>query len=122
MFDERHPVLVVEDDQDIREVMVEILESAGYAVSSARHGAEALAYLKSGTKPCIIVLDLMMPVMDGWTFSEEKQKDPELAAIPILVVSAVGRQDPRNAKMNAVEHLSKPLNIGKLIATLQLHC
>jgi CheY-like chemotaxis protein len=122
MVDKRHPVLVVEDDQDIREVMVEILESAGYAVPSARHGAEALAYLKSGRKPCIIVLDLMMPVMDGWTFSEEMQKDPELAAIPILVVSAVGRQDPRNAKMNAVEHLSKPLNIEKLIATLQLHC
>jgi CheY-like chemotaxis protein len=122
MVDERHPVLVVEDDRDIREVMVEILESAGYAVSSASDGAEALAYLKAGTRPCIIVLDLMMPVMDGWTFSQEKQKDPELAAIPVLVVSAVGRQDPRNASMNAVAHLSKPLNVDKLMAALQIHC
>jgi CheY-like chemotaxis protein len=122
MVDERHPVLVVEDDRDIREVMVEILESAGYAVSSASDGAEALAYLKAGTRPCIIVLDLMMPVMDGWTFSQEKQKDPELAAIPVLVVSAVGRQDPRNVSMNAVAHLSKPLNVEKLMAALQIHC
>jgi len=122
MVDQRHPVLVIEDEPDIRDVMVEILESAGYAVSAASHGAEALAYLKAGSRPCIILLDLMMPVLDGWTFSQEKQRDPELATIPVVVVSAVARQDPRNANMNAVEHLAKPLNIGKLLAAVEHYC
>jgi CheY-like chemotaxis protein len=122
MTAEAHPVLVVEDDADIREVMVEILESAGYSVYSASHGEEALAQLRAGKRPCIILLDLMMPVMDGWTFCQETQKDPALAAIPILVVSAVSRQDPRNASVRAVGHLTKPVNVGKLLATVQHHC
>lgn len=122
MSQQIHPVLVVEDENDIRELMAAILESAGYTVSVARHGAEALAYLKGGSRPCIILLDLMMPVMDGWTFYSEKQKDPEIAAIPILVVSAVDRQDPRNGVMKAVAHLPKPLDIGNLLAAVGIHC
>ena len=117
-----HPVLVVEDDADIREAMVEILESKGYAVCAASHGAEALAQLKAGSRPCIILLDLMMPVMDGWTFCQETGKDPALATIPILIVSAVTRQDPRNTCVRAVDHLTKPLNFGKLLATVELYC
>jgi CheY-like chemotaxis protein len=110
------------DEPDVRDLMVELLESAGYDVFSAGHGAEALAYLKAGRRPCIILLDLMMPVMDGWTFSQEKQKDPALAMIPVLVVSAIARHDPRNASMNAVEQLTKPLDIDKLLAAVQQHC
>jgi CheY-like chemotaxis protein len=117
-----HPVLVVEDDADIRDAMVSILESAGYAVWAASHGAEALAQLQAGNRPCIILLDLMMPVMDGWTFGEEKEKDPSLSQIPIVVVSAVSRHDPRNARMRAVDHLPKPLNIDKLLATVERFC
>jgi CheY-like chemotaxis protein len=117
-----HPVLVVEDDADIREAMVAILESEGYDVSVAGDGAEALAQLKAGSRPCIILLDLMMPVMDGWTFCQETGKDTELAAIPIVVVSALTRQDPRNGCVRAVDRLSKPLNFGKLLATLELYC
>ena len=113
---------MVEDDADIRDAMVGILESEGYAVSAASHGAEALARLQAGARPCLILLDLTMPVMDGWTFCQEKQKDPALAPIPILVVSAVGRTDPRNASMRVVDHLTKPLNIGKLLAAVHLHC
>ena len=122
MVARHHPVLVIEDEVDIRELMVEILESAGYPVFAAADGAEALSYLRAGSRPCIILLDLMMPVMDGWTFSQEKQKDPALATIPVVVVSAVARHDPRNANMNAVDHLPKPLNIGKLLAAIELHC
>jgi CheY-like chemotaxis protein len=117
-----HPVLVVEDDADIRDAMVGILESAGYAVCAASHGADALAQLQAGNRPCIILLDLMMPVMDGWTFGEEKEKDPSLAEIPVVVVSAVSQHDPRNARMRAVDHLSKPLNIDKLLATVERFC
>lgn len=122
MTTKSHPVLVVEDDADIRDAMVGLLEAKGYAVRAAGHGAEALAQLQAGSKPCIILLDLMMPVMDGWTFCSEKEKDPSLAPIPILVVSAVPRQDPRNTCVRAVEHLSKPLNVSKLLAAVERYC
>lgn len=75
-------VLVVEDDDDVRDMMVELLEAGGYTALIARHGEEALAQLRAGQRPCIILLDLMMPVMDGWTFCDEVQKDPALAGIP----------------------------------------
>ena len=117
-----HTVLVVEDDQDIREVMVEVLESRGFSVSAAHHGEEALARLQNGAAPCLILLDLMMPVMDGWAFCEEKEKDPALAAIPIIVVSAVSTRDPRNAGLRAVEHIAKPLDVGKLLASVERYC
>jgi CheY-like chemotaxis protein len=117
-----HPVLVVEDDADIRDAMVGILEAKGYTVSAASHGAEALAQLQAGSAPCIILLDMMMPVMDGWTFCQETEKDPSLAAIPIVVMSAVARQDPRNAGVRAVEHLSKPINVGKLLSAVERYC
>jgi CheY-like chemotaxis protein len=119
---ESHPILVVEDDADIRDAMVGILESEGYAVSAASDGADALAQLQTGTRPCIILLDLMMPVMDGWTFCKEKDKDPALATIPVVVVSAVARHDPRNACVRSVDHLAKPLNVAKLLAAVQLYC
>jgi CheY-like chemotaxis protein len=117
-----HPILLIEDDADIRDAMVSILESEGYSVSAASHGAEGLAHLQAGNKPCLILLDLMMPVMDGWTFCQERSKTPSLAAIPIVVLSAVARQDPRNASLHAVEHLPKPLNIDKLLAVVQRYC
>jgi CheY-like chemotaxis protein len=118
----KHPVLVVEDEVDIRDMMVAILESEGYSVTAASDGAEALAQLKAGSRPCIILLDLMMPVMDGWTFCQETGKDPALAGIPIVVVSAVTRHDPQNACKRAVDRLSKPLDFGKLMAALERHC
>lgn len=122
MTSERHPVLVVEDDADIRDAMTGILESNGYSVCAASDGAEALAQLQAGSKPCMILLDLMMPIMDGWTFCQERQKDASLAEIPVVVVSAVTRQDPRNAGLRAVDHLSKPLNVDELLATVARHC
>jgi CheY-like chemotaxis protein len=118
----RHDVLVVEDDADIRDAMVGILESEGYQVSAASHGAEALAQLQAGNRPCLILLDLMMPIMDGWAFCREKAKDPEYASIPIVVVSAITRQDPRNAGLHPVDHLFKPVDVNKLLATVGRYC
>jgi CheY-like chemotaxis protein len=122
MTDPNHPVLVVEDEPDIREVMVAILESEGYVARAAAHGAEALAHLRAGLTPCIILLDLMMPVMDGWTFCQERDKDPALATIPIIVVSAVARKDPKNAGLRAVDHLPKPLDVATLLSAVQRYC
>jgi CheY-like chemotaxis protein len=122
MTADSHPVLVVEDDEDIRDAMIGILESKGYTVSAATHGAEALAQLQAGRTPCIILLDLMMPVMDGWTFCAEREKDPALVAIPVVVVSAVSRLDPRTAALRAVDHVAKPVDVSKLLATVERYC
>lgn len=122
MTNESHPLLVVEDDEDIRDAMVGILQSKGYTVFAAHDGAEALAQLQMGRAPCLILLDLMMPVMDGWTFCEEREKDPALAAIPVVVVSAVSRLDPRTASLRAVDHVPKPVDVSKLLATVERYC
>jgi CheY-like chemotaxis protein len=122
MASEAHSVLVVDDEDDIREAVVLILESKGYTACGAEHGAQALAQLRAGFRPCLILLDLMMPVMDGWTFCQETSKDPALAKLPIVVVSAVQTADARQGTERAVERLGKPLDVRKLLRTVERHC
>jgi CheY-like chemotaxis protein len=84
-----HPVLVVEDDQDVRTSLVQVLEGEGYVVSAAENGREALDMLRAPAQlPELILLDLMMPVMNGRHFLEEQSRDPRLAPIPVLVMTA----------------------------------
>src|SRR5258707_15538086 len=85
---ERSCILVVEDDAMTRESIVDLLGEAGYSVTEATNGAEALEKLRQGPAPCVILLDLMMPVMSGQEFRREQLTDPALAAIPGIVVSA----------------------------------
>ena len=82
------PVLVVEDNAETRNVLEMVLEINGYAVALACDGAEALDYLRAGNRACLIVLDLRMPVMDGWTFLRILKEDPGLADIPVIAFSA----------------------------------
>src|SRR5437763_14895472 len=81
-------ILIVEDDTDVREAMAIFLAGEGYKVVEAGHGAEALDQLRSATVFCLILLDLYMPVMDGWAFRAEQLRDAALAAIPVIVISA----------------------------------
>ena len=83
-------ILLVEDEASIREVMEEVLRAEGYGVVCADNGADALATLRGGLRPCMIILDLMMPVMDGWQFRAAQMRDAELLKIPTVVYSAVG--------------------------------
>jgi CheY-like chemotaxis protein len=99
-------VLVVEDEVDNREVVVELLELMGYEVRGAGEGNEALQILRSGWLPRVIVLDLTMPGMNGWTLVQELLKDPTWSAIRRLVVSAV---PPRLLPSNVDATLSKPV-------------
>jgi len=87
------PILLVEDNLDVLDVTRVLLESEGYAVATAVNGADALALLRAGLRPCLIVLDLSMPVMDGFEFRDEQRADPELRAIPTIVYSAIGPSD-----------------------------
>jgi CheY-like chemotaxis protein len=83
-------ILLVEDDQDVREAIQQALEFEGYQVRTARHGDEALQALRTGTRPALILLDLMMPVMDGWEFLKRRAEQPELTGTPVIVFSAAG--------------------------------
>lgn len=112
-------VLVVEDDQDIREVIGALLQEFGYGVVLAKNGQEALQQLRSGTcRPCVILLDLWMPVMDGWQFREEQQKDASLAAIPVVALSGTGE----GGSFDADAHLRKPVQFKPLVSTVERFC
>src|SRR5215467_11486900 len=90
MQNEAGVVMVVEDDEDIRISLKELLEDDGYQVLLAANGREALDCLERGKRPCLIFLDLMMPVMDGWQFRREQQKRDSLKKIPVAVITAAG--------------------------------
>lgn len=114
------PVLVVDDDIDIREALVEALQDHGYAVFGAANGAEALALLRSRDAPRLILLDLMMPLMDGYRFRAQQRKDPALADIPVIVITA--GTSVRNAELDAVAVFRKPLDLPVLLTTIEQHC
>lgn len=111
----RRTVLIVDDDYDLRETMRDVLEEEGYRVQTASNGQEALDNLRDGESPEVVVLDLMMPVMDGWHFLDELKRDTALADIPVVVMSA--SQDGAQRLGDKV-FLSKPLDYHTLVATV----
>lgn len=116
-------ILVVEDDLAIRETIAELLQDEGYSVSCASNGAEALDRLASGDAPNLIVLDLMMPVMDGWAFRSVQRDDPRLSAIPVLVLSAGHGVDSRAvAGLGAEAFLPKPFDLSKFVDAVHRLC
>lgn len=115
-------VMIVEDDFDIRDALTQILEFEGYHVVVAGNGQEALMQLRDGQKPGLILLDLMMPVMDGWQFRVEQQKDARLNAIPVVIISADGRVYQKASAIGAVGYLKKPVELEVLLNTVEQHC
>jgi CheY-like chemotaxis protein len=108
------PILLIEDDADSRDTLAELLGESGYSVLQARSGAEALALLRSGYKPSLILLDLMMPIMSGFEFREIQRRDPELMKIPVVVISGAADQNP--AELLKVEVvLQKPFSFEALL-------
>jgi CheY-like chemotaxis protein len=114
-------LLIVDDDPDILETMGMVLEACGYRVISARDGQSALDLLRGGEQPALIILDLMMPGMDGWTFLSEQQGDPALAAIPVVVVSGDTDAVHRAANHKVAAALCKPVDVDTLLAAVQGH-
>lgn len=115
-------ILIVEDDQAIRTALIELLEEEGYRAVGAANGREALDYLRRHQHPCLILLDLMMPVMNGWQFRDEQQRDPRLAPIPTVVLSADGNVAEKAAAIRAAAFLKKPIQLGQLLATVDRFC
>ncbi|MBC8068184.1 MAG: response regulator [Deltaproteobacteria bacterium] len=117
-----HQVLVIDDDEDIRVALIELIEDAGYTAVGAAHGAAALERLREqGGRPCVILLDLMMPVMDGWEFRAQQRLDPALAAIPVVVISAY-RHRPSVTELDAAAYLNKPFDAAALMDVIRRHC
>ena len=119
-FESRSTVLLVEDDHEIRVSVRNLLEDEGYRVLTATNGRTALEMLaRSEVKPSLILLDLMLPVMDGWRFAERLRAIPELADIPIAVVSAY---DEPPAPPGIVGFLRKPLRDTTLLELVDAYC
>lgn len=113
-------MLVVDDDQDIRDALCELLVDEGYQVAAAANGAEALDYLRSRELPCVILLDLMMPIMDGWEFRRQQQGDAKLSGIPVVVITAAGEHRASTIAVDRI--LPKPLQLDHVLETLQAFC
>jgi len=112
-------VLIVEDHQVSRKVLAELLSMTGYDVIEAADGSEALATLINGARPDVILLDLEMPVMDGWEFMKRQHRDPRFSTIPIIVITGVASHDPRCLEMPIVRFLSKPYTAEQVIAAIE---
>ncbi|KYF73775.1 response regulator [Sorangium cellulosum] len=115
-------ILVVEDDLDIRSILSQLLVFEGYDVEEAADGAEALALLRRDKPPALILLDLMMPVMDGWQLRAELQRDPALSSIPVVIVSADVRAEQEASRLRVAGLLKKPLQIEPLLDLVHRIC
>ena len=116
-------VLVVEDDSDIREALAQVLEDGHYHAIRAPNGAVALAKLRAvAPAPCVILLDVMMPVMDGREFVARQQKDATLRQIPVIVLSAHADAARAAAQMNAAGFLRKPVDLSELFRVVEKYC
>jgi CheY-like chemotaxis protein len=116
-------VMVVDDDSDLREAIMEMLQDNAYSVVGAANGKEALDFLRRATSlPCVILLDLMMPIMDGKTFRAELMRNPELSEIPVVVLSAHANMDDVLAGFAVSAKLRKPVQMGSLMALVDRHC
>ena len=113
-------VLIVEDDPDVREFMDVLLSNCGFETMTAANGMEALAAVRE-RRPCIILLDLMMPVMDGWTFRRKQLADPAIADIPVVCVTAVADSTDVLALLQT-RCLRKPVEFNALMDEVQRAC
>ena len=120
-MEECRRALVIEDDEDTRDVLNMLLTVLGFEVKEAKNGKEALDTLGKW-RPDLIVLDLMMPVMNGWAFRAEQRRNPELRDIPVVVLSA--RQPPFRPEdgLDVAELLPKPFELDTFLAAVARHC
>jgi CheY-like chemotaxis protein len=116
-------VLVVDDDQSILDGVGELLRNEGFRVVPASNGAEALACLRLGLPADVILLDVMMPIMDGWDFRAEQLADPTLRDIPVIVISASGfARETLGSQLKTHDVLAKPLELVHFLKTIRDAC
>jgi CheY-like chemotaxis protein len=113
-------ILLVEDNDDVREMMSLALQLDGHRVEAASNGQEALKQLQDGLRPCLILMDLMMPVMNGWELRAALQKEPAWRDIPVVVISAVNPDIAERLQDTA--YVPKPVDIDSLLEMICLYC
>jgi CheY-like chemotaxis protein len=109
-------IVLIEDDDGIRETMAALLTDEGFTVVQAPNGADGLTQLRANLDACLVLLDLWMPVMNGWQMLERMRADPPLAAIPVVVISAAGDLKP---PAGAAAFLRKPIRLETLLETVE---
>ena len=112
-------ILVIEDDADMARSVCDVLEAMGYGIISVESGRAALEYLRHGVLPSLILLDMMMPEMDGWQFRAEQQRLSRAAEIPVVVVTADGRAPSKAASIQADGWVEKPFAIATLLGEIE---
>jgi putative two-component system response regulator len=118
MNERKKIILIVEDEEDLREFFQESLSSFGYEVFTSPNGKAALEFLKVGPSPDVIISDLMMPEMNGWDFAQALREDDMLKAIPLIVISAlIDKSPPENSKCC----VAKPFKLNELLETIEKH-
>jgi CheY-like chemotaxis protein len=115
-------ILLIDDDPDIRVSLAELLRLEGYPVVTAGNGEEGLEKLKSNSLPCVILLDLMMPIMDGWEFRAKQLSEPDLAQLPVVIISATTEIRRHAAELRAAGFVSKPFVLDRLLSVVQRYC
>lgn len=116
-------ILVIDDDPGIRDMLTQVLEDEGHGVVSATNGLEAIDHLhRSAERPCVILLDLMMPIMNGWQFRTEQKQHPDLATIPVVVLSARTDIQQQASSLDVDTFIAKPINIVTLLNTIERYC
>ncbi len=116
------PVLVVDDDFDVRDAIADVLEMEGIPAVFAADGIEALQWLRENPAPCLILLDWMMPRCDGASFREAQQSDPELARIPVVLLTADARIDEKMRALAVEDFLRKPVDLERLSSVIRRYC
>jgi CheY-like chemotaxis protein len=117
-----HEILIVEDDSALREALAQVLSDEGYELLTARDGLEAVNCLKMGNRPDVILLDLSMPVVNGWEFRMFQKRDPELASIPVILITAGGYSREEVAWLEPSALISKPVDLDVLLADIRRFC
>ena len=115
-------ILLIEDDEPIRDSLLELLTSEGYIVNPAANGAEALKTIRNGQVPHLILLDLMMPEMDGFQFRTIQLADDRIAGIPVVVMSAYGDVDKNRETLRVQAYLKKPIDIEETLDVIKRWC
>ena len=113
-------VLIVDDDLNLQRIMTKFLKLEGFSSIPASNGQEALAYLRGGGNANVILLDLRMPVMDGWAFRKEQRNDPELADIPVVVLTGIEGEHVRDLGAAAAFH--KPVSFPEVVGVVRRLC
>ena len=113
---------MIDDDEAIRDALAQVLTEDGYLVATADNGQTGLEKLRNGVLPSVILLDLMMPVMDGRAFLAARRADAKLAAIPVIIVTADARAMQEASTLDAQAILNKPLSLAILLETVAAFC